>query len=128
MLGHLQGNLSAFVEKKPEAKAYYDLQESSIKFVLPEPGFLEGIKSKDRAILKMHKVGFRWVYCTLHLKTPSVIKVQNVGIMSASYVSVATISLRRASSLNDRAILNMHEVGFRWSPSNVSLQHSLSSG
>jgi hypothetical protein len=55
----VQGNLSAFVEKKPEAKAYYDLQESSIKFVLPEPGFLEGIKSKDRAILKMHKVGFR---------------------------------------------------------------------
>ncbi len=55
----LQGNLSAFVEKKPEAKAYYDLQESAIKFILPEPGFLEGIKSKDRAILKMHKVGFR---------------------------------------------------------------------
>lgn len=54
-----QGNLSAFVEKKPEARAYYDLQESAIKFVLPEPGFLEGIKSKDRAILKMHKVGFR---------------------------------------------------------------------
>lgn len=55
----VQGNLSAFVEKKPEARAYYDLQESAIKFVLPEPGFLEGIKSKDRAILKMHKVGFR---------------------------------------------------------------------
>ena len=55
----VQGNLSSFVEKKPEARAYYDLQESAIKFVLPEPGFLEGIKSKDRAILKMHKVGFR---------------------------------------------------------------------
>lgn len=54
----LQGNLSAFVEKKPEAKSYYDLKEASIKFTLPEPGFLEGVKSKDRAILKMHSVGY----------------------------------------------------------------------
>lgn len=37
---------------------YYDLKEASIKFTLPEPGFLEGVKSKDRAILKMHSVGF----------------------------------------------------------------------
>jgi hypothetical protein len=56
--GALQGNLSVFVEKKPEAKAYYDLKEASIKFTLPEPGFLEGVKSKDRAILKMHSVGY----------------------------------------------------------------------
>jgi len=55
-----QGNLSAFVEKKPEAKTYYDLQESTVCFKFPEPGFLEGIKSKDRAILKMHRVGFRY--------------------------------------------------------------------
>ncbi len=60
----MQGNLSAFVEQKPEARTYYDLQEATIKFELPEPGFLEGIKSKDRAILKMHKVGFR---CVPHL-------------------------------------------------------------
>jgi elongation factor 3 len=59
-LKRYRGNLSAFVEKKPEAKTYYDLQESTVSFKFPEPGFLEGIKSKDRAILKMHKVGFRY--------------------------------------------------------------------
>jgi hypothetical protein len=64
----LQGNLSAFVEKKPEAKSYYDLKEASIKFTLPEPGFLEGVKSKDRAILKMHSVGYT---CVLVIVTPS---------------------------------------------------------
>ena len=51
-----QGNLSAFVRAKPEAQSYYDLDVSPISFVLPEPGFLEGVKSKDRAILKMAKV------------------------------------------------------------------------
>ena len=55
----LQGNLSEFVKVKPEARTYYDLEASGIKFVLPEPGFLEGIKSKDRAILKLNRVGFR---------------------------------------------------------------------
>jgi elongation factor 3 len=59
-LKRYRGNLSEFVKVKPEARTYYDLQESTIKFALPEPGFLEGIKSKDRAILKMHKVGFRY--------------------------------------------------------------------
>ena len=52
----LQGNLSAFVRQKPEAQSYYELDATPIKFVLPEPGFLEGVKSKDRAILKMAKV------------------------------------------------------------------------
>ena len=62
----LQGNLSAFVEKKPEAKSYYDLKEASIKFTLPEPGFLEGVKSKDRAILKMHSVGYTCAFGFCH--------------------------------------------------------------
>ena len=33
-----QGNLSEFVKVKPEARTYYDLEASGIKFVLPEPG------------------------------------------------------------------------------------------
>jgi len=55
-----KGNLSAFVKVKPEAKSYYDLVSTSMEFKFPEPGFLEGIKSKDRAILKMMKVGFQY--------------------------------------------------------------------
>jgi elongation factor 3 len=54
------------VEKKPEAKSYYDLKEASIKFTLPEPGFLEGVKSKDRAILKMHSVGYTYAVSVAH--------------------------------------------------------------
>ncbi|KAJ3171897.1 translational elongation factor EF-1 alpha [Geranomyces variabilis] len=55
-----RGNLSKFVEKKPEAKHYYELSAALTKFVFPEPGFLEGIKSKDKAILKMAGVNFTY--------------------------------------------------------------------
>jgi elongation factor 3 len=55
-----KGNLSEFVKVKPEAKSYYTLSESAFSFKLPEPGFLEGVKSKDRAILKMMKVGYQY--------------------------------------------------------------------
>lgn len=55
-----KGNLSEFVKMKPEAKAYYELSATNMKFTFPEPGFLEGIKSKDRAILKMTNVSFSY--------------------------------------------------------------------
>lgn len=54
-----QGNLAEFVKQRPEAKAYYELASADLKFVLPEPGFLEGIKSKDKPILKMTHVSFK---------------------------------------------------------------------
>lgn len=54
-----KGNLSEFVKAKPEAKAYYELTASTLTFKLPEPGYLEGVKTKDKAILKADKVGSR---------------------------------------------------------------------
>mmetsp|Transcript_15299 Transcript_15299/g.26489 ORF Transcript_15299/g.26489 Transcript_15299/m.26489 type:complete len:1035 (+) Transcript_15299:185-3289(+) len=55
-----KGNLSEFVKQKPEARSYYQLSESPISFKFPEPGYLEGVKTKDKAILKMVKVGFAY--------------------------------------------------------------------
>mmetsp|Transcript_2433 Transcript_2433/g.3685 ORF Transcript_2433/g.3685 Transcript_2433/m.3685 type:complete len:1030 (-) Transcript_2433:2210-5299(-) len=72
-----KGNLSEFVKAKPEAKAYYELEASTLTFKLPEPGYLEGVKTKDKAILKMDKVSYKYpntdrmifenatAYCTL---------------------------------------------------------------
>lgn len=54
------GNLSSLVERVPEAKSYYDLSASEMKFKLPEPGFLEGVKSRDRAIIKMDRVSYSY--------------------------------------------------------------------
>ena len=44
----------------PEAASYYNLEAAQSKFRFPEPGFLEGIKTKDKAILKMARVEFTY--------------------------------------------------------------------
>lgn len=55
-----RGNLAELCKHRPEAKSYYNLMDSQTTWVLPEPGFLEGINSKDRAILKMRDVEFTY--------------------------------------------------------------------
>lgn len=55
-----KGNLSAFVAAVPEAQSYYALEATEQVWRLPEPGFLEGVKSKDKAILKMHNMSFQY--------------------------------------------------------------------
>ncbi|KAI3646104.1 hypothetical protein MP228_009032 [Amoeboaphelidium protococcarum] len=59
-LKRYRGNLSEFVKIRPEAKAYYNLTQSQYNFKLPEPGFLDGVNTKDKAIIKLVRVGFRY--------------------------------------------------------------------
>lgn len=55
------GNLQAFVQRVPEAKAYYELAAlEEYKFKLPDPPFLDGVKTKEKALMKMRKVGFQY--------------------------------------------------------------------
>jgi len=55
-----KGNLSEFVKKKPEARAYYELAATQYAFSFPEPGMLEGVNSKGKAILKMQRVTYKY--------------------------------------------------------------------
>ncbi|KAJ3340459.1 translational elongation factor EF-1 alpha, partial [Kappamyces sp. JEL0680] len=55
-----KGNLSKFVEARPEAKSYYELTAAAFSFTFPEPGYLDGVKSKDKAILKMTNINFTY--------------------------------------------------------------------
>merc|ERR1711892_859655 len=48
-----KGNLSEFVKLVPEAAAYYKLESDSIAFSFPEPGMLEGVTSRTKALIKM---------------------------------------------------------------------------
>jgi len=59
-LRRYKGNLSAFVARVPEAKSYYDLAAASQAFKFPEPGFLEGVKTKERAILKVKDAAYQY--------------------------------------------------------------------
>ena len=59
-LKRYRGNLSKFVERVPSAKSYYELGASEMEFKFPEPGFLEGVKTKAKAILKANKMEFQY--------------------------------------------------------------------
>ncbi|RSH80900.1 uncharacterized protein EHS24_008328 [Apiotrichum porosum] len=59
-LAYYRGNLSKFVERVPEAKSYYTLAATSIKFTFPPPGNLVGVRSNTRAILKLSNATFTY--------------------------------------------------------------------
>mmetsp|Transcript_70157 Transcript_70157/g.146771 ORF Transcript_70157/g.146771 Transcript_70157/m.146771 type:complete len:1044 (+) Transcript_70157:76-3207(+) len=52
--------LSQFVEKYPEKKAYFELSNETMKFVFPEPGAMEGVKSRSKVILRMTNVSYQY--------------------------------------------------------------------
>lgn len=61
-LVHYKGRMSAFVEKQPEAKHYFELAttEDSLKFTFPDPGRLEGVKTSTQKFLEMENVDFSY--------------------------------------------------------------------
>ncbi|KAJ3188547.1 hypothetical protein HK101_009078 [Irineochytrium annulatum] len=55
-----KGNLSEFVKIRPEAKSYYTLSTTQLKFAFPAPAFLTGVRSNTKAILYMQGVTFQY--------------------------------------------------------------------
>ena len=55
-----KGNLTEFVKKCPSAQSYYELGASDLEFKFPEPGFLEGVKTKQKAIVKVSNMSFQY--------------------------------------------------------------------
>ncbi|OCF31285.1 elongation factor 3 [Kwoniella heveanensis BCC8398] len=55
------GNLEEFVKHVPEAKSYYQLDVSEeYQFKLPAPPLLDGVKTKEKSLLKMRDVSFQY--------------------------------------------------------------------
>merc|ERR1712232_1111957 len=52
--------LTQFVDKYPEKKAYFELRNDVMKFPFPEPGPMEGVKSRSKVVLRMTKVNFQY--------------------------------------------------------------------
>ncbi|KAK2071060.1 hypothetical protein P8C59_005513 [Phyllachora maydis] len=59
-LKRYKGNLKEFVKRVPSAKSYYELGASEMEMKFPEPGFLEGVKTKAKAILRATKMSFQY--------------------------------------------------------------------
>merc|ERR1712232_313795 len=49
-----------FVEKYPEKQSYFELRNDVIKFTFPEPGSMEGVKSRSKVVLRMNNVTFQY--------------------------------------------------------------------
>ena len=78
------GNLTEFVRQKPEAATYFTLDAiSELRFVLPKPGPLDGVTSREVRVIKMTNVAYRY---------PGAEKRQlegvNVGITLGSRVAI----------------------------------------
>jgi elongation factor 3 len=59
-LHQFKGNLDSFMAKNPEAAAYFSLKESKLKFSFPQPGPIEGVKSRTKALMKMGHCDFTY--------------------------------------------------------------------
>ncbi|KAK2756822.1 translational elongation factor EF-1 alpha [Arachnomyces sp. PD_36] len=59
-LRRYRGNLTEFVKKVPSARSYYELSASEMEFKFPEPGFLEGVKTKAKAIVRVNNMSFQY--------------------------------------------------------------------
>jgi len=60
-LKQFKGNLTQFVAKNPKAKSFFELK-SSTGFVMrfPQPGYIEGVKSKGKPLMKMAKCTYAY--------------------------------------------------------------------
>ena len=55
------GNLEAFVKRVPEARSYTELTSGDdYSFKLPNPPLLDGVKTKEKSIVKMRDVVFQY--------------------------------------------------------------------
>ena len=95
-----KGNLlKEFVEKFPEKKGYFELKNDVTKFVFPEPGQLEGVKSMTKSILKMTDITFQY---------PSRDKptIMNVNLECSRVSRVAVIGANGAGKSTAIKVLN----------------------
>merc|ERR1711957_294344 len=75
--------LTQFVEKYPEKKSYFELSNETMKFTFPEPGPMEGVKSRSKTILRMSSVSYQ--YATKD--KPTVVDI-NLTVSQVSRVAV----------------------------------------
>ena len=100
-LVYYRGNLSTFVQHHPEAKSYYTLAATSVKFAFPPPGSLMGVRSNTRAILKMTNCTYTYpgrdkpslhnVSCALSLSRWD--QVQHVLNRDSNYLSTSRVGI-----------------------------------
>jgi elongation factor 3 len=81
--------LTDFVAQFPEKKGYFELKNDVMAFKFPEPGHLDGVKSKSKALIKMSNVTFQYptrdspTVMDIHLQASRVSRVAVIGANGA---------------------------------------------
>lgn len=89
-----KGNLNTFIESNPEARAYFSIKESKLKFRFPQPGPIEGVKSRSKALMKMAHCNFTYpgnTSPTLHDITIQVSMASRVGCVGENGAGKSTM-------------------------------------
>lgn len=84
-----KGNISAFVAKNPDAKAFFELKTDKFAFHFPVPGPLSGVTSKGKAIMKMDNISFTY-------PTASKPQLKNVSVAVSLGSRVACVGVNGA--------------------------------
>jgi elongation factor 3 len=84
-----RGNLAEFVKNHPEANSYFELKSNKFKFTFPQPCFLEGVKSRGKALLKMDDVSLTYPGNT----TPT---IQEITVRASMASRVACVGVNGA--------------------------------
>ena len=89
-LKQFKGNLTEYVAKNPKAKQFFELKSATgWKMQFPQPGFIEGVKSKGKPLMKMAN-------CTYTYPVNQVPTVKNVTVQ-VSLASRVACEARTAS-------------------------------
>ena len=91
--------LKEFVDKFPEKLGYFELKNDVTKFIFPNPGVLEGVKSISKSILKMNNVSFQYDTRT----SPT---IQNINLECSRISRVAVIGANGAGKTEAIKVLN----------------------
>jgi len=59
-LKQFRGNLNAFIAQNPHARAFFSLKEAKLKFKFPQPGPIQGVKSRSRALMTIKHSDFTY--------------------------------------------------------------------
>jgi elongation factor 3 len=89
-----KGNLNKFIEQNPDAKAYFSIKEAKLKFKFPQPGPIEGVKSRSKALMKMGHCDFTYPgnsTPTLHDITIQVSMASRVGCVGENGAGKSTM-------------------------------------
>ena len=93
-LKSFRGNLDKFIELNPDSRSFFSLKEAKLKFKFPNPGPIEGIKSRSKALMKMTKCDFTYpgnTVPTLFDITIQVSMASRVGIVGENGAGKSTM-------------------------------------